>query len=178
MPLKNNDGTPYTAAGTIQQYDPKNPEHELFNLWDEEAIRMGGSPIYYYEVFIQSGTIDPIYLEDRGKIFSPNPIELYAIYEPVPSQNAMGTFGFDSPDEMMFELNYDAVLRTLGHPPKIGSRIHTPHLREDWVIVQRSLGEFKLWGTMRLQILAQKFQESVTTGEGRVTQNKPDFKIN
>lgn len=176
--IRNQDGTPYKPVGDIQQFDPENPEHNLFNLWDEEIIRMGGSPIFYYEVFIQSGTVDPLYWEDRGKIFSNNPIQLYGLYEPIPSQNYMNAFGFDSPDEMMFEFNYKSVLREIGHPPKIGSRLHTPHLREDWVVVQRNTGEYKLWGSLRLQVLCQRFQESTTTGEGKVTQKKPDFKIN
>ncbi len=176
--IRNQDGTPYKPVGDIQQFDPENPEHDLFNMWDEEIIRMGGSPILYHEVFIQSGTVDPLYWEDRGKIFSNNPVQLYGLYEPIPSQNYMSAFGFDSPDEMMFEFNYKSVLRQIGHPPKIGSRLHTPHLREDWVIVQRMTGEYKLWGSLRLQILCQRFQESTTTGEGKVTQKKPDFKIN
>lgn len=175
--ILNADGTSYNTVGSIQQFDPENPELCLFDLWDEEIIRMGGSPIFYYEVFIQSGTVDPLYLEDRGKIFSNNPIQLYCTYEPVPSQNSVGTFGLDSPDEMIFEFNYRSVLKTIGHPPKIGSRLFTPHLRENWVIIQRNLGEFKLWGALRLQILAQKFQESVTTKEGIATQKQPDFKI-
>ena len=66
----------------------------------------------------------------------------------------------------------------MGHPPKIGSRIHTPHKREDWVVVQRNPGDYKLWGEIRLELLCQRFQETVTTGEGKVTQKKPDFRIN
>jgi hypothetical protein len=77
----------------------------------------------------------------------------------------------------MFELNYRAVLKAVGHPPKIGSRIYSPHLRENWVIVQRNLGEFKMWNAIRLQILAQRFQESTTTGEGKISQKSPDFRI-
>jgi len=176
--MLDSNGKPYTTAGSNQQFDPENPELCLFDSWDQEAIRIGGSPIFYYEVFIQTNTADPLYLEDRGKIFSNNPIQLYGTYEPVQSQNSMGVFGIDSPDEMIFEFNYKAVLAAIGHPPKIGSRLFTPHLRENWVIIQRNLGEFKLWNAMRLQILAQKFQESVTTGEGKVTQKSPDFKIN
>ena len=175
--IKKCDGSEYKLAGSLQQFDPENPEFNLFNLWDQEIIQMGGSPIFYYEVFIQQGTVDPIYYEDRGKIFSNNPIQLYCLYEPTPSQNALGPFGIDSPDEMMFEFNYKAVLDAVGHAPKIGSRLYTPHLRENWVIVQRNTGEFKMWGVMRLQILAQRFQESTTTGEGNVTQKTPDFKI-
>lgn len=172
--LKDCNGNPYKAAGSIQQYDPDNPEFALFNLWDQEAIHMGGTPIFYYEVFIQSGTVDPIYWEDRGKIFSNNPIQLYGLYEPIPSQNAIGAFGIDGPDEIILDFNYKEVLDLIGHPPKIGSRLYTPHLRENWVIVQRNLGEFKMWGAMRLQIMAQKFQESLTTGEGKITQKRLD----
>ena len=117
-------------------------------------------------------------MRDRGKIFSNNPIQLYALYEPIASQNYQNMFGLDAPDEMMFEVNFQAALDAVGHLPKIGSRIHTPHKREDWKIIQRNAGEFKLWGEIRLQLLCEKFQESVTTGEGKVTQKKPDFKIN
>ena len=28
------NGRPYKAAGSLQQVDPENPEHNLFNLWD------------------------------------------------------------------------------------------------------------------------------------------------
>jgi hypothetical protein len=178
MALRNCDGSPYRVSGSLAQFDPDNPEHLLFNMWDEEAIRIGGSPIMYYEVFIQSGTVDPLYKEDRGKIFSDSPIPLYGYYEPVPSKNLVNAFGIDSPDEMIFEFNYAAVLKAIGHPPKIGSRLFTPHLREHWVIVQRNMGEYKMWGNLRLQLLAQRFQESVTTGEGRVTQKPPEHPLN
>lgn len=177
MAIRDSNGKPFTTSGSMQQFDPENPEHCLFNLWDEEVIRIGGSPIFYYEVFIQIGSLDRLYREDRGKLWSNHPIQLWAVYEPVPPQNFQNVFGIDSPDEMVFELNYQAVLRDVGHPPKIGSRIFTPHKREDWVIIQRNLGENKLWGEIRLQLLCQRFQESVTTGEGKVTQKQPDFDI-
>jgi hypothetical protein len=176
--LLNSDGSPYRAVGSIQQFDPNNPEHYLFNLWDAEIIRMGGSPIYYYEVFIQLSTLDELYREDRGKLWSPVPVELYATYEPVPAENFQNQFGIDAPTELKLELNYKEALDRIGHPPKIGSRIHTPHKREDWVIIQRNTGEYKLWGEIRLELLCSRFQESVTTGEGKVTQKKPDFEIN
>lgn len=176
--LRDACGRPYKTLGAYQHFDPERSEHDLFNIWDEEAIRIGGSPVFYYEVFIQNSTVDPLYLEDRGKIYSNHPIQLYCYYEPIPSTNTMGVFGIDAPDEMVFEFNYRSVLRSIGHPPKIGSRLHTPHKREDWRVIQRNVGEFKLWGELRLQLICQRFQESVTTGEGRVTQQKPDFEIN
>jgi hypothetical protein len=177
MTLKNCDGTPYKLRGSIQMYDPLDRTHDLFNLWDEESIRRGGSPIYYYEVIITQNMIDPIYLEARNKLFSNNPVQLWCTYDPIPSQNLVNQFGIDAPDEMKFELNYRSVLKAVGHPPKIGSRLFTPHLRENWVIVQRNLGEFKMWGALRIELICQRFQEDVVTGDGKVTQKEPDLKI-
>jgi hypothetical protein len=50
MGLKNLDGTPYQLRGSVQMFDPNDRTHDLFNLWDQEAILRGGSPLYYYEV--------------------------------------------------------------------------------------------------------------------------------
>lgn len=177
MGLLNKDGTPYQLQGSIQQYDPLNPMFDLFNGWDQEALKRGGSPLFYYEVIIQPDMIDPIYLEARNKLFSNNPVQLWCTYDPIPSQNLLNQFGIDSPDEMKFEVNYRAVLQAVGHPPKIGSRLFTPHLNENWVIVQRNLGEFKMWGALRLELICQRFQEDVVTGDGKVTQKQPNLKI-
>lgn len=177
MAIYKPDGTKYGVTGSMRQFDPDSPDHELLNLWDSELIMISGAPLFYYEVFIQEATVDPIYWEDRGKIFSQFPITLYAYHEPIPSQNEQGTFGIDAPDEMIFELNYQAALSAVGHPPKIGSRLFSPHLSENWEIIQRNVGEFKKWGVLRLELICKRFQESLTTGEGKVTQKEPDFKI-
>lgn len=177
--IKNSDGTPLQLnSSELRMFDPENPDLTLLNSFDAEAIRIGGSPIFYYELFVPPSTIDPLYLESRGKLFSNNPVQLYAMYEPIPSQNFQGNFGIDAPDEIIFELNYREVLKILGHPPKDGSRIFTPHKRENWMIIQRNAGEFRMWGELRIQLICQRFQEDVVVGEGKVTQRQPDFKIN
>jgi hypothetical protein len=177
MAILNTDGTPFNVSGSLQQFDPTNPEFALFNEWDQEIILMGGTPMYYYEVFIQFQTMDKLYMEDRGKMWSNTPICLYGYYDPIPSQNMMTTFGIDAPDELMFEFNYQDVLSRLGHLPKIGSRIYTPQKREHWIIIQRAVEEFKLWGEMRLQLMCQRFQESLTTSEGAVPQAVPPYSV-
>lgn len=177
MVIRNPDGSPYKVAGSIQQYDPESPDFDLFNLWDSEAIKQGGAPVFYYEVFIQSNTIDPLFLEDRGKMWSPNPIQLWTIYDPVPAQNFMSFYGMDSPDEILFEFNFKDVIDTVGHPLKIGSRLFTPHRREHWEVVQRGDESYQMWGQFRMQVMCKRFQESLTTGAGKVTQKEPDYSI-
>jgi hypothetical protein len=168
--IKNCDGTPYKLAGSLNTYDPTNPDLFLLNSLDEQIIEISGTPILYYELFIQKQTIDPLYREDRGKIWSNNPVTLRGYYEPIPSQNYLNMFGIDAPDEMQFQFNYRAVLQAIGHPPKIGSRLYSPQKAENWVVIQRNVGDFMLWGELRLTLIAQRFQESTTTGEGKVKQ--------
>jgi hypothetical protein len=79
--------------------------------------------------------------------------------------------------EMIFEFNYSDVLTRLGYAPKIGSRFHTPFLNENWVIVERKLGEFKMYQSTRLQCICSRFQESLTDGSNGTKQENVDFKI-
>src|SRR6516225_12377633 len=171
MTIRNCDGTPFQLSGSLNVFDPTNPDQFLLNSLDSEIIDIAGIPILYYEVFVQKQTIDPLYREDRGKLWSNNPVQLQGLYDPIPSQNFLNMFGIDAPDELQIQFNYQAVLKAIGHPPKIGSRLFTVHKAENWVIVQRNVGDFFLWGEYRLTLICQRFQESVTTGEGRVSQN-------
>src|SRR6185437_3750736 len=172
--IRDQDGTPYRVTSSVNQFDPSHPDYYLFNAWDQEAIERGGSPVFYYEVFISRSSIDPVYNESRSKVWSQHPIQLFCFYEPAPSMNELGLFGIDAPMEMVFEFNYQDVLRRLGNKePKIGSRLFSPHLREHWEIIQCNTGEYKGWNVIRIQMICRKFQESLTTGEGRVTQSVP-----
>lgn len=180
MAIRHKDGTIYKPLGSLSQLVPDSPSHDLFNLWDQEAIRAGGSPLLYYEVLIPSSAIDPQYLEARSKIWTQHPVELFGVYDPIPSQLDQGLFGIDGPDQTVFYFNYKAILDALGHLPTIGSRIFSPHLRENWEIIDRKLGDFHRWRVFRLEVHCQRFQESLTTGEGQVTQTddpKPSFNI-
>ena len=46
------DGKPYCPTGSLQQFDDQNPARDLFNIYDEETIRLGGSPLFYYELLL------------------------------------------------------------------------------------------------------------------------------
>lgn len=175
MAIINPDGSPY-QLGSLRGYDPNNPDYDLFNEWDAEAIRQGGSPIYYHQMIFNPGMVDPVYREVRGAMWNPYPVELWATYEPIPSQHAMGTGGIDSMDTMVFECNYKEVLDRIG-VPQVGSWIMSPHLREKWELVEALLSEFRGWQALHVQLVCVRFQESLTRGSGRVTEKSPTYKI-
>lgn len=172
--LRNSDGTPFKLKGEFITYDPNNKSIDLQNKYDAELIRINGTPIYYYEVIIDTSVVDPEYNEARAKLFNPCYTILWAFYQPPDQVNMSGLFGIDNPDEeVTFELNYKAVKDCLGHIPKIGSRIFTPHRRENWIIIDYKLANFQLWSAFRLILHCRKFQETVTTNNGQVTKNNP-----
>ncbi len=176
MALYRENGTPYKLSGQYVQYNPCGPQNKLFSRWDEEIIRIGGSPILYYEVLIQFNTLDQLFLEDRGKLYSPCPIQLYAYYEPPDQLATSGIFGVDTPDmEVIFETNYDATERAIGHKPKIGSRIFSSHLCENWVIVDVRSAEYRGWGRLRMQLHCRKFQPNRTDGSDQMFKNPDNF---
>lgn len=177
MAIRNPNGTPYNLTGSINQFDPENQAHDLFNRYDQELIMAYGSPLFYYEVMIQVQNIDPLYVEDRSKLWNPNPVQIFGIYEPIEPQNPSTQFGIDGIGDVVFECNVRAIVQAIGHQPKRGSRIHTPHLSENWVVVDTRLTQFQLWGALHLQIICERFQESTTTGEGNVPQPKRDYPI-
>jgi len=179
--IRNIDGSPYQPTGSLQVFDPNNTEERaLLNEFDAEIIRINGTPLFYYEYIIDSNnqTLDSLYLEARGAMFATLPITLFAAYEPLTSQGYLNMFGIDSPDMMTFELNYDAVIGAIGHPPLVGSRLFSPHRGENWEIIQRSAGDWKLWGQIRMILECKRFQESLTRGEGKVTQPQNSYKVN
>lgn len=178
MAIYRPDGSVYSPKGSMQQFDPKGQSHDLFNRFNKEIIEIGGSPIFYFEMFVGKQNIDPIYVESRSKMWSQHPIELMAMYEPLSPQLAMTLFGPDAASNtMVFYTNYQHFLDKVGHPPVVGSRIYTPQLKEHWEILDRRSGGYQNWGVVTLEIHCVRFQETSTQGEGRVTQPKQDYDI-
>ena len=175
MVIHNKDGTPYKPKGCMNQYDPLSPKYDLLNRYDSEMIRLSGSPIYYYECVIQAQTVDPLYYEDRGKLFSPVGILLHAFYEPQQQQNSQGLFAIDvMSEEIVLELNYKDVLNALGNRhPLVGSKIYTPHRGEHWEIIDVRLDKFNYWGAFRLILQCKKFQKNTTSAENYAHDLKP-----
>ena len=85
-------GEPYTVTSSLAEFDPANPDIDLMQELDAEQIMLGGSPIMYFEIFIQFQTVDLLYREDRGKIWASQYTMLYGTYDPQASQNYQNMF--------------------------------------------------------------------------------------
>ena len=61
------DNLPELGGSTpLSFYDPSNPDVNLFNLIDDELIRISGSPLHYFKSYVES-EYDEVYLEAANK---------------------------------------------------------------------------------------------------------------
>ena len=50
----------------LSLFDQTNPDINMFNLVDDEMIRLAGSKMYFYKYY-QTEDFDPVYMEARDK---------------------------------------------------------------------------------------------------------------
>jgi hypothetical protein len=86
----------------LNLYDLDNPDIELFNLVDDELIRLGGSKILLYKFFRRDGLADDVYGEASQKTISNTPIVLQGHYEPQALEENLTEFGIEITSEQLF----------------------------------------------------------------------------
>ena len=93
-----------SADSKLSLFDRGSNDLELFNLVDEELIRLSGSKIYYYKSFIDE-SYDKVYLESRNRIVSKTPIILWASFDPRAIEEEMSEFGLELTNDQTFVFN-------------------------------------------------------------------------
>jgi hypothetical protein len=179
--LRRLDGSPYVPSGNADNYDPSNPDHDLMDSVDQEVIEQSGAPIEYYRVIVD-GRVDPLYNEQRQKIFLQQPVTMMAVWEPAtPAWNDI-TIGFSSDETMLFSFNRIEFLEIMGEQPAIGSIIKTCDEGTWWEIVNNKVNveneDRKMWGKHRFVVTCNKYQPTVTdsspTKLGRESHDRGD----
>jgi hypothetical protein len=163
--LRNKDGSPYKLNGSVNNYDPSNPDHDLMDSVDKEQIESSGAPIEYYRVIVDSN-VDQLYHEQRQKVYLQEPILMKAVWEPVsPIWNDISV-GFSSEESMVFSFNRKEFIEKVGEMPRIGSIIKTCDEGMFWEIVNRNVNveneDRKMWGKHRINAVCVKYQATVT----------------
>ena len=69
--------------GTLSVFEDFGADRALFNMVNNELIKLGGSEVTVYK-FLSTENFDDLYDEDRIKALSPVPVGTYAHFDPVP----------------------------------------------------------------------------------------------
>jgi hypothetical protein len=97
----------------LGMFDDDNPDLELFNLVDDELIRLSGSEVLLYRYHQDEG-YDSLYGEDRRKAIEETPVALIGHYDPRAIEENLGEFGLELTNDQMFTFNKHYVERKVG----------------------------------------------------------------
>ena len=97
----------------LSLFDQTNADINLFNLVDDEIIRLSGSKFYLYKYF-QTADFDPVYMESRNKPVARDPMVVHGHYEPIAMSEELTQFGIELTNDQMFTFNKSYIERKVG----------------------------------------------------------------
>ena len=148
-----------SADSKLSLFDRGSNDLELFNLVDEELIRLSGSKIYYYKSFIDE-SYDKVYLESRNRIVSKTPIVLWASFDPRAIEEEMSEFGLELTNDQTFVFNKSYIEQNLGRPPQEGDVIKTTFQNIKYEIIEVQEDSFESYGSYHYNCFAKVLRDS------------------
>lgn len=130
-------------------FDDSNPDRDLFNLIDDETIRISGSKVNIYKYY-PSQEYDDVYMESRSKAISKEPITVFAHYEPKAIEQNLNQFGISLENDQIFTFNKLYIERKLGRSLIVGDIIAPLFQDIKYKIYQVSEDSFESYGVYHL----------------------------
>ena len=143
----------------LSLFDPGNPDIALFNLIDDETIKLSGSKIEYYKYF-QNSDFDPVYMESRNKPVAKEPVIVYGHYEPRVLEENLTQFGIELTNDQFFVFNKSYIERVLKRTPIPGDQIKPKFQNWKWEIFQVQEDSFEVYGVYHLVCSAKILRDS------------------
>ena len=156
----------------LSLFDPGNPDLNLFNIIDDETIRLSGSKLYYYKYFQSEGTIDAVYMEERDKVIHSEPLELFGHYNPTPIEENLSQFGIELTNDQLFVFNKSSIEFSLGRKP-IPHDIIKPKFQDvKYEIFEVQEESFEIYGVYHIICSSRILRDTLTTVDAPVKQSE------
>ena len=150
------------GATPLSFYDPSNPDVNLFNLVDDEIIRISGSPLHYFKSFV-SEDYDDVYLEARNKTVASEPITVHGYYEPSVVEEVLSNFGIELTNDQMFVFNKSYIEASLGRTPEIGDHIKPQFQDQKYEVTEVQEDSFEMYGVYHIVCTTKLLREDEET---------------
>lgn len=168
------DGLPELQGATpLSFFDPANPDVNLFNLVDDEIIRITGSPLNYYKSYVESD-YDDVYLEARNRTVASEPIQVHGFYEPSVVEETLSQFGIEITNDQMFVFNKSYIEKALHREPRIGDQIKPQFQNIRYEVVEVQEDSFELYGVYHSVVTAKILRDDEETVNEPITDVAPD----
>lgn len=129
----------------LNLYDPTNPDTKLFDLMDDELIKLSGSKLLYYKYNISKAE-DNVYEEEQDKHYSRQPIIVFGHYDPKAVDENLTAFGLREESEQVFTFNKEYIKRKIGRDPIAGDILEAVFQKLKFKIFQVQEDSFESYG--------------------------------
>jgi hypothetical protein len=144
----------------LSLFDRKNPDINLFNLVDEENIRLSGSKLNYYKFMSSKAQYDEVYMEQRNKPITNAGVIVYGHYDPKVIEEPLNQFGINLTNDQIFTFNKSYLDKKLGRSPIVGDIIE-PHFQKiKYEIFEVQEDSFESYGVYHYICTAKVLRDS------------------
>lgn len=147
------------GEGLLNLFDQDNPDINLFNLVDDEMIRLAGSKFQFYKYY-QTDEYDEVYMESRNKPISKTPITVHGHYDPVAMSEELTQFGIELTNDQLFTFNKSYIERKLGRSVIPGDVIKPMFQEQKYEIFEVVEDSFEAYGVYHLVCSAKLLRDS------------------
>lgn len=143
----------------LNLFDQENADINLFNLVDDEIIRLGGSKFLFYKYY-QSDDFDEVYMESRNKPISKTPIVVHGHYDPVSMSENLTQFGIELQNDQLFTFNKSYIEKKLGRSVIAGDVIKPEFQNQRYEIYEVVEDGFEAYGVYHLVCSAKLLRDA------------------
>lgn len=143
----------------LNLFDQENPDINLFNLVDDELIRLAGSKFYFYK-YLQSEDFDEVYMEARNKPISKDPIIVHGHYDPVSLSEELTQFGIEVSNDQLITFNKSYIEQKLGRTVIPGDVVKPAFQNQKYEIFEVVEDSFQAYGVYHLVCSAKLLRDS------------------
>jgi hypothetical protein len=159
----------------LNLFDPSNPDINLFNSIDAETIRLSGSKMYLYKYFQSTSNYDEVYMEDREKVISREPIVIIGHYDPTVLEEGLAQFGIEMTNDQLFTFNKSYIEALVGRPLMPGDVIKPFFQNQKYEIFEVQEDSFEGYGVYHLIATAKLLRDSSSTVDTNLTKTSDDL---
>ena len=157
----------------LSLFDQDNPDMNLFNLVDDEMIRLAGSKFYLYK-FFDSEDYDEVYMEQRNKMVSRTPITVHGHYDPISMSEELTQFGIQMENDQVFTFNKSYIESKLGRSVIPGDVIKPMFQEQKYEIFEVVEDSFEAYGVYHLVCSAKILRDNEEVQDTNLSKLSPE----
>ena len=163
------------SGGDLNFFDPTNPDINLFNLVDDEMIKISGSELLYYTYMQSQSEYDDVYMEERNKPLAKEPVVVYGHYEPKVLEENLSEFGIELTNDQIFIFNKSYIEQKIRTHVKPGDVIQPRFQNMKYEIFEVQEDSFEIYGVYHLVCSAKLLRDSSDVQDTPLTQTTTDL---